>query len=266
MSALEHYGPWALITGASDGIGRAMAVRIAAAGLHVVLAARREPELQALAAEIERIHGVGTRVIAVDLSDPDGVAALAAHTAGLDIGLAVLAAGFGGAGPFVESAVTDELAMIAVNITAVAQLTHTLSGRMVNRGRGGIVLFGSILGWQGVAGQANYAATKAYVQSLAEGLHGELAPLGVDVLSVAPGPVNSGFGDRAGLTMTSAESPDVVAAGALRALGRRATVVPGVRGKFLTVSLKMLPRRLRTLILTTVMAGMRRDHVSGARN
>lgn len=156
--------------------------------------------------------------------------------------------------------------MIAVNITAVAQLTHTLSGRMVNRGRGGVVLFGSILGWQGVAGQANYAATKAYVQSLAEGLHRELAPLGVDVLSVAPGPVNSGFGDRAGLTMTSAESPDVVAAGALRALGRRATVVPGARGTFLTVSLRMLPRRLRTLILTRVMADMRREKISGARN
>lgn len=266
MTGLDRYGPWALITGASDGIGRAMAERLAATGLNVVLAARREPELQALAQRIEHAHAVQTRVVAVDLSDPAGVAALATHTAGLDIGLAVLAAGFGSAGPFVQSVLADELAMIAVNVTAVTELTHVLSGRMVNRGAGGIVLFGSILGWQGVAGQANYAATKAYVQSFAEALHRELKPVGVDVLSVAPGPVHTGFADRAGLTMTSAATPEVVATAALKALGHRTTVVPGGRAKFLTASLATLPRRLRTAILSKVMADMRRDQVSATRN
>ena len=85
-----------------------------------------------------------------------------------------------------------------MNITAVTRLAHTFAGRLAARGKGGIVLFGSIVGWQGVPGQANYAASKAYVQSLAEGLHDELKPRGVDVLAVAPGPVDSGFGATSG--------------------------------------------------------------------
>ena len=103
---------------------------------------------------------------------------------------------------------TEELGLIAVNITAVMRLAHTFAGRLAARGKGGIVLFGSIVGWQGVPGQANYSASKAYVQSLAEGLHDDLKPLGVDVLAVAPGPVDSGFGARAGLAMGSATSPE----------------------------------------------------------
>lgn len=257
MSTLERYGPWALITGASDGIGKAMARRIAADGLHVMLAARREHPLRALADEIGSANGVQTQVVAGDLADPSDVAALAEKAAEFDIGLAVLAAGFGAATPFVESPLADELAMIAVNVTAVAQLSHTLGLRMTARGRGGLVLFGSILGWQGVAGQASYAATKAYVQTLAEGLHRELAPRGVDVLAVAPGPVHTGFAARAGLTMRSAASPDIVADAAVHGLGRGVTVIPGLRAKLLTGALATLPRRQRTVVLSRVVAGMR---------
>lgn len=259
MSTLDRYGPWALVTGASDGIGRATALRLAAAGHHVVLSARREAELQAIADEIQRAHGVQTRVVAVDLAEPSGVTALADETAGLDIGLAILAAGFGSSAPFLESPLADELAMIAVNVTAVAALSHILGRRMTERGSGGIVLFGSILGWQGVGGQSNYAATKAYVQNLAEGLHDELAPHGIDVLAVAPGPVASGFGARADLAMTGATAPEVVASATLEALGRRRTVIPGARGKFLTSALRPLPRRFRSLILSRVIAGMRAE-------
>ncbi len=148
--------------------------------------------------------------------------------------------------------------MIAVNVTAVAQLAQAFATRMTAQQRGGIVLFGSILGWQGVPGQPNYAATKAYVHSLAEGLHRELKPRGVDVLSVAPGPVHTGFAARAGLTMKSAAAPEVVAQATWAGLGRRVTVVPGVQAKFLTASLKMLPRRFRSIILGQVTASMRR--------
>jgi uncharacterized protein len=143
-----------------------------------------------------------------------------------------------------------------VNVTAVTRLAHTYARRLVIRGQGGIMLFGSILGWQGVPGSASYAATKAYVQSLAEGLRPELATNGVDVLSIAPGPVRSGFGARAGMTMTFATTPEVVASGALSALGRRMTVVPGFRGKFLTTALATLPRRLRIRVLADVVARM----------
>ena len=264
MRNLQHYGPWALITGASDGIGKALADQIAAAGLNVALVARSEVRLRALANDLETRHGIETAVVAADLADPDAVARVETVTSHLDIGLVVLAAGFGNTGTFLETSLADEMALIAVNISAVSRLSHTFAGRLAERGKGGIVLFGSIVGWQGVPGQANYAASKAYVQSLAEGLHDELEPHGVDVLAVAPGPVASGFGARAGLAMTGATAPEVVATATLEALGRRRTVVPGARGRFLTAALRPLPRRFRSLILGRVIAGMRAQETADA--
>lgn len=257
MTTIEKYGPWALITGASDGIGQAIARRAAADGLSVILAARGEDKLRALATELEQNRGVETHVVPVDLSQPTGVRALIEAVGQRDVGLAVLAAGFGTNGPLADSSMSDELEMIGVNVTAVAQLSQVFAHLLTARKRGGIVLFGSVLGWQGVPGQANYAATKAYVQSLAEGLHGELKPNGVDVLCVAPGPVHTGFAARAGMTMKSAATPDVVAEAAWSALGHRVTVVPGWQGKLMTTSLKSLPRYVRSLILSRVMASMR---------
>lgn len=253
----DRYGPWALVTGASDGIGRAIAHAIALRGINVVLAARNRARLDAVAQELDRTTAVQTRVLAVDLADPSGASLLDKETRDLDIGLVVLAAGFGTTGPIAELALEPEVEMIAVNVTAVTALAHAFASRLLARGSGGLVLFGSITGWQGVPGHATYSATKAYVQSFAEALHGELRPHGVDVLAVAPGPVRTGFGDRAGLTMNSATTPDVVARVALTTLGRRITVVPGLRAKFLTAALKGLPRRLRSAILARVMSGMR---------
>ncbi len=257
MTFVDRYGPWALVTGASDGIGLAFAHRLAALGVNLVLVARRDEVLHRLAAELVATQHIHAVVLTADLARPEAADDLIAATHDLDVGLVVLAAGFGSSGPFAEAALAGELDMIAVNIGAVTHLTHVFGSRLITRARGGIVLFGSIVGWQGVPGQATYAATKAYVQSFAEGIHSEYAAQGVDVLCVAPGPVDSGFGGRAGLSMDSAADPDVVARGALRALGRRATVVPGARGKFLTTSLRMLPRRMRSRVLGRVIAGMR---------
>ncbi len=257
MKHPERYGPWALITGASDGIGRALTTQIAAEGINVVLVARGEDRLHALAAELHTQYGVETMVLAVDLADPAAGDTIEALTKPLDVGLVVLAAGFGTTRHRPRDTLADELELIAVNITAVMRLSHTFAGRLAARGNGGILLFGSIVGWQGVPGQANYAASKAYVQSLAEGLHDELGPHGIHVLAVAPGPVKSGFGARAGLSMTSATATDVVATVTLKALGRRRTVIPGGRGKFLTAALTPLPRRMRSLILGKVIASMR---------
>lgn len=255
----KDYGPWAVITGASDGIGRAIAGRAASAGINVVLAARSQDRLEELAADLARTHRVDARTVAVDLSRPEGPATLIAATQDLDVGLAVLAAGFGGARSFVESSPAEEHEMIAVNVGAVAQLAQFYVSRMVARGRGGIMLFGSVLGWQGVPGQANYSATKAYVQALGEGLHGELKPRGVDVLCVAPGPVHTGFAARAGMTLPIATTPNVVAEAAWGALGKRVTVVPGVQAKAMTAGLKTLPRYVRSVILGRVMASMRNE-------
>jgi len=213
----ERYGPWAVITGASSGIGREFAVQVSAAGLDVVLVARRQDLLEQLAGELHARHGIECRVVAADLAHPVGVDQVTAATHDLDVGLLVAAAGFGASGPFLAADLPTELAMLQVNCAAVLAMTRHYSDNFTRRGRGGLILLGSLVGYQGVARAATYAATKAWVQTLAEGLHLELRPLGIDVLSVAPGPVHSGFADNAGMTMSRAQRPADIAAPALAA-------------------------------------------------
>jgi short-subunit dehydrogenase len=257
----HRYGPWALVTGASDGIGRALAVSLAARGLDLVLVARRADRLDALAQELAAAHGVRAHVIAADLGTDAGVRAVLEDTEALDVGLLAAAAGFGTSGAFVDGDVSAELAMLDVNCRAVVQLTHAFARRFSARGRGGIVLLSSLLAFQAVPRAAHYAATKAYVQSLAEGLHAELAPRGVDVLASAPGPVRSGFGERAAMQMSLALTPAEVAEGTLAALVRRRTTVrPGWLSWLLEASLWPLPRWARSLVLARVMAGMTAHH------
>lgn len=244
---------WALITGASDGIGRAFAVELAARGYGCVLVARRAERLRAVA---EQIGPGRCRILAEDLGDPAAIGRLADATADLSVDLLVAAAGFGTSGPFVDADLRSELDMIDVNCRAVAALAHVFGRRMVARRRGGIILFSSLLAFQGVPRSANYAATKAYIQTLAEGLRPELNAFGVEVLSVAPGPIASGFAARAGLSLGLSQTPDVVARQALAALGRMTTVRPGWLSKLLIGALSSLPRGGRTWVMAKIMAGM----------
>ncbi len=244
---------WALVTGASDGIGRAFALELAAQGYACILVGRNDGRLHEVAALIDE---TGSRVLAVDLSRADAIQHVVEATADLKIDLLVAAAGYGTSGPFVEAELGNELAMIDVNCRAVAALTHHFGAHMAAQGHGGIILFSSLVAFQGVPRSANYAATKAYIQTLAEGLRPELKPFGVDVLSVAPGPIASGFAARSGLSMGLSQTPEIVAKQSLAALGRKTTVRPGWLAKLLIGSLSLLPRSGRTLIMTQIMAGM----------
>lgn len=254
----ERYGPWAVVTGASDGIGRAFAADLAAAGIHVVLTARRQAVLDELAEELRARHMVQTRVVAADLATEAGIEALLTGTSDLEAGLLVASAGFGTSGPFLDAPLRSELEMIDVNCRAVAALSHAFGGRFARQKRGGIVLMSSLVALQGVPRAANYAATKAFVQTLAEGLRHELKAAGVDVIASAPGPVHSGFAARAAMTMGVALPPSVVARQTLKALGRRGTVRPGWLSKLLEYSLACLPRRGRVRMMGVVMGGMTR--------
>jgi short-subunit dehydrogenase len=253
-----RYGPWAVVTGASDGIGLALARRLAGAGLHLVLVARRAGLLEQLAEELRAAAKVEVLVVAADLSGPEGIRAVLDAAAGREVGLLVAAAGFGTSGPFVDGRLEDELALIDVNCRAVAALAHHFGGRFARQGRGGLVLLSSVVAFQGVPRAATYAASKAFVQSLAEGLRAELGPRGVEVLACAPGPVQSGFARRAGMRMGQAATPEVVARVTLDALGRRGTVRPGWRSKLLAWSLATLPRWGRVRVMALVMGGMTR--------
>jgi hypothetical protein len=257
---LERYGSWAVITGASEGIGRELAMRAAAGGLSVVLVARRADALRALAEDLETHYGATSRIIAADLGTDAGVARVLEETEALDVGLFAASAGFGTSGAFLSSPIAEELAMLDVNCRAVLALTHAFAKRFVARRRGGIVLMSSIVAFQGVPFAAGYAATKAWVQSLAEALHVELRPHGVDVIASAPGPVHSGFAARARMEMGLALRPVDVAQRTLDALGRSMTVRPGWLSKLLEAALKV-PRWARVRIMKRVMGGMTRHQV-----
>jgi short-subunit dehydrogenase len=252
----ERYGRWAVVTGASSGIGREMARRLAADGLHLVLVARRADVLTELARELADRYGIDARVLAADLGADGAAERVEAATRTLDVGLLVAAAGFGTSGPFVESTLADEAEMLRVNCQAAMELTHRFGQRFAARGRGGIVLLSSIVAFQGTPYAAHYAATKAYVQALAEALRVELAPRGVDVLACAPGPTHTGFAARAGMRMGRALAPADVARETLEALGRRSTVLPAILSKVLSWSLAPLPRAARVGIMGRVMHGM----------
>lgn len=252
----QKYGPWAMVTGASDGIGQAFARHLAAEGMNLVLVARREAVLAALAAELQKSHGVQCRVLGADLTDLAAVHRVAQATSDLDIGLLVAAAGFGSSGRLLDSPLGVETEMVDLNCSAVLAMAWHYGCRFMQRGRGGVVFMSSLLAFQGTPHAANYAATKAYVQTLAEGLRVEWAPHGIDVVASAPGPIRSGFAERANMQMAQALPAEVVARVTMQALGGKTTVRPGWLSKLLGWSLAMLPRWGQVMVVGQVMKGM----------
>lgn len=253
---IAQYGSWALVTGATEGIGRAFAESLAGRGLNLILVARRAEVLQELAASLPRSYGIKVQAVAADLGVPAQVDSVIEACGQVPLGLAVLAAGFGTSGDLTEIDPAQDLNMVDVNCRAMVQLVHPLSRQLAAQRRGGLILLGSIVGFQGVARATTYSATKAFVQSLGEGLWHELKPHGVDVLVSAPGPVKTGFLVRANMTPGDGVTAQDVAEESLAALGKRLTVLPGRMSKVLGTSLAFLPRRMRSQVMKDAMAKM----------
>ena len=251
-----RYGPWAVIAGASEGLGAEWATQVAASGLNVVLIARRKDALDELAARLASRHGVAVRVLALDLGAEDVGDAVAAATADLDVGLLVYDAARSIIGPFLDRPLADHLNEIQVNCRAPLILAYTLGQRMVARGRGGIVLLTSLSATMGSAYIANYAATKAYNLVLAEGLWEELRAGGVDVLACCAGATRTpGYVASAPKGRQATMTPRAVVAETLRQLGKRSSFIPGAGNRLAALFLRRaLPRR--TAI--TIMAGVTR--------
>ena len=245
----ENYGDWAVVTGASSGIGMEYARQLAAKGLDVVLVARREDRLRNLAEELENDHAIRAKVVAADLSSPRGIETLVRETIDLEIGLLVNNAGREDSGHFLDIPLERALATLRLNCEAPLQLTHHFGQKMRARGRGGILFMSSVVAVQGVALIANYAATKAYDLILAESVAAELGPHGVDVAVVAPGFTASELSPNAsfdGLPMKPMPATSVARAG-IETLRRSRLAVPGLINKFLYASGKYVqPRALNT--------------------
>ncbi len=187
-SALSKFGPWAVVTGASAGIGEEFARQLAAVGLDLVLVARRTDRLADLATELSEAHGTKTRLVIADLADPRGVDAVLDSTARIDVGLLVSNAGAASVAPVLDQSLETLRRDLRLNVNAHLELVYTFGQRMREAGRtGGLMLVSSVAALQGVPFAANYAASKAYVHNFAEALHHELAPAGIDVTVLAPG-------------------------------------------------------------------------------
>jgi short-subunit dehydrogenase len=246
----ERYGPWALIAGASVGLGEAFARKLAAAGFNLILMARREELLERLAAEL-RGRGTTVRVAAGDLGRDDLKETVAALTRDVEVGLLVYNAAHSVLGPFVERPLEEHLGVIDVNCRGPLILSHFLGSAMAGRGRGGIVLMTSIAGSQGGPLVSSYAASKAFNLVLAEGLWAELRERGVDVLACRAGATRTpGYASSNPKASVPLMEPERVAAAALGALGRGPSVVPGALNKLATFAFgRLLPRRTSIRIM-----------------
>ncbi len=223
----DRYGDWALITGASSGIGMEFARALARDGMSCVLTARREDRLRGLAGELEREYGVVTRIAPIDLSESDGPERLAEACRDLEIGVLVNNAGLGYAGRF-EKQDGDRLrSLVAVNCMAPVILTHHLIGGMRERGRGAVVITGSVAGRQPLPLHAVYSASKAFDLLFGEALHTELRRDGIDVLVVEPGATETEFQSVAGELPHAGEPAARVVEAALAALGDQPAVISG---------------------------------------
>lgn len=252
----EKYGPWALVTGASSGIGEQFARQLADRGLNLMLVARREERLRALAEELRARAGIEARVASVDLGTEDFLTEVERATEGLEIGLLVNNAGFAVTGDFLDNDIGAEEQMLQVNCRAPLLLAHAYGRPMRARGRGGMIFLGSAVGFTAVPTWSHYAATKSYDMLVAEGISNELRKAGVDVLALCPGTTRTGFQEESGTSdLLALEPKDVVRVG-LRSLGRRTTVVPGLVNKLNVLSTRLLPRALNRIAFGGVVRYM----------
>jgi uncharacterized protein len=193
------YGPWALITGASSGIGAEFAWQLGAAGLNLVVAARRKPLLDELGERIRLRFGVATRSVCIDLAEESAVETLAGAVADLDIGLVISNAGTGQPGRFLEEDHREQLARFRLNALSHLNIAYHFGERLARRGRGGLLLGGAMGAAQGIPFMATDAAAKALVQSLGASLHVELARQGVHVMTLIVPPTDTAIIAKFGL-------------------------------------------------------------------
>ena len=254
--------PIVLVTGASSGIGEALARRIARDGHHLVLTARRADRLEALARELAREHGIRATAIANDLTSPGGPAALVIELErrGLEVDWLVNNAGFGTVGRFDLLPVERELEEIRLNVRAPVELAGRLLPGMVKRGRGVVMNVSSMAAFGPMPYTATYAATKAFLLSFSEALAVELSRTGVHVVCVCPGFTRTEFQEKAHFDASRLPSfawmsAETVADQAVRAATRSGVLVNGTMNNLTTVFMRIAPRGLMARVAAAAMRG-----------
>lgn len=242
----EKYGSWAIVTGASAGIGKEIAKQVAREGLNVVIIARRENLLNDLKQEMEKNYNIKVRLLAMDLLEPEAIKILNEATMDLDIGLVIPNAGMELSGEFVDGDMQQHTALVQLNAMVPMQIANVFGKRLKERGKGGILFLSSLFGYQGIPYVANYAASKAYILTLGEALNIELSPYGVDVAVLSPGLTETEMSENMAVDFKKmpifSMQPSQTARAGLHILGKKTTVVPGLLNKIYAWENRFIPR------------------------
>ncbi|ANB24216.1 hypothetical protein A6F57_02690 [Alteromonas stellipolaris] len=253
----QKYGGWALVTGATSGIGEQMAKQLAEDGMNIVLVARREQELKEYAQTLAGQYSVETDVIVADLSTQDGVDKIKATEH--DIGLIALSAGLESNGAFEKLDLDAERRLLHVNVNSVVELSHHFSNTMIARGRGGILLVASMFGQMASPYFSTYAGSKAFVINFAQSLYAELKSKGVDVSVLSPGLTKTPMAVSTGVNWKkvpmAARSPEKVAKVGLQGVGKRVLTVPGLRNNIMAFLADLTPRKIMALSMQKILHG-----------
>jgi short-subunit dehydrogenase len=242
----ERYGPTVVITGASSGIGESFARLLAAMELDLILVARRRDRLDALASELSRAHDMAVQICVADLGEEKAIDQLMKVCKGKDIGLLISNAGFGMKGPHQDNDPQTMTQMLKVNCHAPMQLTQRFIPQLVERGKGGIIITSSVEGLMGFPYSTPYAASKAFTNSLSEGLWGELSPQGIDVLGLCPSSTDTETHDLQGIDKSTLEgmmSPEEVAQEALDNIQNGPIYIAGAGNREMFAGITNMPRR-----------------------
>jgi len=242
------YGEYAVVTGASSGIGEQFARQLAAQGVNLVIVARGKVKLDALAQELREQDGITVHVVELDLLSGGAVDELIRRTSQLDVGVVIANAGSYASGPFLRNDLATEMDVLLLNAAVPAQIVHQFGRHFANRRRGGIILISSTVGAGPAPYLANYAAAKAYVLSLGQALNYEFKKAGVDLLVVSPGPTKTEGAEHAvGIDFSKLPlpmmAPAKVARTGLKNLGKRGHVVVGAPNKIMDFMGKYLTPR-----------------------
>lgn len=245
---------WALITGASSGIGAAFARLLAARGMHLVLTARRQDRLQELADELHTRHGTRCEIVVGDLCDPAAARHIhdEVHQRGIAVELLINNAGFGFVGTIDDTDPLRMMQMIQLNIASLVELTYLFLPHMKQRGHGGIINLSSIAAFQPVAYMPVYSASKCFVLHFSEALWAEARDHGVTVTALCPGTTATEFFDVAGVSGWLGKhrhhSAEYVAKKALRSLEKgRQYVIPGWQNFLLSLGVRLARRKMVVL-------------------
>ena len=256
----DRYGEWALVTGASSGIGADFVRQLAEKGMSIILTARRTEMMEAIAEEVEEAYGVKTQIISQDLIEPDAVENIKNGVSDKEVGILINNAGYGSLGRFHENDLAYQSDMVILNCVAPVALTGALIGKMVERKKGAVIFLASTAAYQAIPYFSVYAATKSFNLFLAEGLWGEYKELGIDVMALSPGFTSTEFQSHAGVERsrgpTPAESPDVVRL-ALNKLGSRASIIHGAINYMGAFMARLVPRKTVASIGGSIMKMMR---------